>query len=356
MNTNEHESLILDGLSLSGDLPTFVNIRVHSWLKFLSIMSLGIEFKRVLRFGLCLGAVLLMSIAIARADEVHLKDGRVIVVEAVWEIGDEVCYRQGKITSRVAKTEVIKITKSKPERAASPSSNLSATESGILSSTASSAANAIGEEALSHKVSRIILKGGIQIDADAVWPADWEASDRVGYRLGKIQTFIDRGDVERVIRDVAINESKAPVSITGLRYSTGNQWLDQLISMNGEKYGVSPTLIFLVMKEESRFNHRAVSRVGARGLMQLMPGTAAKLGVRNIHDPVENVDAGARYLRTLLEMFNGDVNLALAAYNAGEGAVLKYGRRIPPYRETMNYVWRINTAYRRAMADRNDAR
>ena len=103
------------------------------------------------------------------------------------------------------------------------------------------------------------------------------------------------------------------------------------------------------MREESGFNHRAVSRAGARGLMQLMPGTAQRLGVRNIHDPFENVEAGTRYLRSLLEMFNGDVNLALAAYNAGEDAVLRYGRRIPPYRETMNYVWRINTAYRRAV-------
>ncbi|MBK7597895.1 MAG: lytic transglycosylase domain-containing protein [Acidobacteria bacterium] len=85
--------------------------------------------------------------------------------------------------------------------------------------------------------------------------------------------------------------------------------------------------------------------------MQLMPGTARRLGVRNINDPVENVDAGTRYLRTLLEMFDGDVNLALAAYNAGEDAVLRYGRRIPPYRETRNYVWRINAAYRRSMAN-----
>jgi soluble lytic murein transglycosylase-like protein len=164
-----------------------------------------------------------------------------------------------------------------------------------------------------------------------------------------MQTFVDRSEVERVIRDVTINERKNAPANPGLRYTTGSRGLDQLIAYSGDKYGLDPTLIYLVMREESGFNHRAVSRVGARGLMQLMPGTAAKLGVRNIHDPFENVDAGARYLRTLLEMFNGDVNLALAAYNAGEGAVMKYGRRIPPYRETMNYVWRINTAYRHAM-------
>jgi soluble lytic murein transglycosylase-like protein len=175
------------------------------------------------------------------------------------------------------------------------------------------------------------------------------------YRLGKMQTFIDRSEVERVVHDVTVNERKRAQQYPGLRYTTGNRGLDQLIANSADKYEIDPTLIYLVMYEESRFNHRAVSRVGARGLMQLMPGTAAKLGVRHIHDPIENVDAGARYLRTLLEMFNGDVNLALAAYNAGEGAVMKYGRRIPPYRETRNYVWRINTAYRRAMvADRNE--
>ena len=257
----------------------------------------------------------------------------------------------GKDIAWFAKTEVVRITKPKPEPAANSSSNPSGPGARILSPAGGSAGSATGDEVVSRKISRIILKDGTQIDADAfVWPAVWKDSDRVGYRLGKIQTFIDRSDVERVIRDVAINERKAPSSNSSLRYTTGHQGLDQLITSSGDKYGIDPTLIYLVMREESRFNHRAVSRAGARGLMQLMPATAAKLGVRNIHDPVENVDAGARYLRTLLEMFNGDVNLALAAYNAGEGAVLKYGRRIPPYRETTNYVWRINTAYRRAMA------
>jgi Transglycosylase SLT domain len=313
------------------------------------------KIKRVLRLCLCLGACLFLIIPVARADEPHLKDGRVIEAEEIWELGDAIWYRQGKIIASFAKTEVVRITKPKPEPAANTSPNPSLPGARILSPAGRGAGSTNGDEVVSRKISRIILKGGTQIDADAVWPADWEDSDRVGYRLGKIQTFIDRSDVERVIRDVAINERKAPSSNSSLPYTTDHQWLDQLIKSSGDKYGIDPLLIYLVMREESRFNHRAVSRAGARGLMQLMPATAAKLGVRNIHDPGENVDAGARYLRTLLEMFNGDVNLALAAYNAGEGAVLKYGRRIPPYRETTNYVWRINTAYRRAMAaDRND--
>ncbi|MGH9934849.1 MAG: lytic transglycosylase domain-containing protein [Blastocatellia bacterium] len=294
-------------------------------------MSLGFEFKRVLRFCLSLGAVLLLGFTVARADELHLKDGSVIEAEEVWEVGDAIWYRQGKIIASFAKTEVVRITKPKP--AVNPSSNTSVPSVPSVPS-------------VSRKISRIVLKGGTQIDADAVW----EDADRLGYRLGKMHAFIDRSDVERVIRDVTVSERQAAPSNSSLRYTTGHGGLDQLIASSGDKYGIDPTLIYLVMREESRFNHRAVSRVGARGLMQLMPATAARLGVRNIHDPIENVDAGARYLRTLLEMFNGDVNLALAAYNAGEGAVLKYGRRIPPYRETMNYVWRINTAYRRAMA------
>jgi len=309
-------------------------------------MSLGFEFKWALRFCLSLGAGFLMSFATARADELHLKDGRVVEAEEVWEVSDVIWYRQGKIIASFAKTEVVRITRPKPA-APNPTANPALGPGARISSPADGPAGSEnGDTGMSRRISRIVLKGGTQIDADAVW----ENADRVGYRLGKMQALIDRSDVERVIRDVTISEQKAPSSNSSSRYTTGHQGLDQLIAYSGDKYGIDPTLIYLVMREESRFNHRAVSRAGARGLMQLMPGTAAKLGVRNIHDPVENVDAGARYLRTLLEMFNGDVNLALAAYNAGEGAVLRYGRRIPPYRETMNYVWRINTAYRRAMA------
>ncbi|MGH9803435.1 MAG: lytic transglycosylase domain-containing protein, partial [Blastocatellia bacterium] len=168
---------------------------------------------------------------------------------------------------------------------------------------------------------------------------------------GQMQTHVERSEVVKLMTglEVADNAPAVPSDVS-LRFSTGNRGLDGLIVYNATKYGVDPLLIYLVMREESGFNHRAVSRVGARGLMQLMPATAARLGVRNIHDPVENVGAGTRYLRSLIDMFGGDINLALAGYNAGEGAVFKYGRRIPPYSETVNYVWRINTAYRRAVA------
>jgi soluble lytic murein transglycosylase-like protein len=99
------------------------------------------------------------------------------------------------------------------------------------------------------------------------------------------------------------------------------------------------------MHRESSFKKFALSHKGARGLMQLMPATAARLGVRDIFDPRQNIEGGVKYMRILLNMFDGDVRLALAGYNAGEGAVLKYGRSVPPYRETQEYVRRISQRY-----------
>ena len=101
------------------------------------------------------------------------------------------------------------------------------------------------------------------------------------------------------------------------------------------------------MKQESSFNAQAISYKGARGLMQLMPATAARFGVRDIFDPAQNIEGGARYLRFLLDTFKGDVELALAGYNAGENAVARYGNQIPPYRETQDYVRKISAHYAR---------
>jgi soluble lytic murein transglycosylase-like protein len=104
-------------------------------------------------------------------------------------------------------------------------------------------------------------------------------------------------------------------------------------------------LLYAIMHRESAFKKHAVSYKGARGLMQLMPATARRFGVTNIFDPRQNIDAGARYMNFLLNLFDGSVPLALAGYNAGEGAVLKYGRRVPPYSETREYVRRIGERY-----------
>jgi|GEM_PF-207701 len=128
-------------------------------------------------------------------------------------------------------------------------------------------------------------------------------------------------------------------------FSTGDSKVDALIVGAGRRHGVDPMLVYAVMHRESSFKRMAISHKGASGLMQLMPATARRFGVRNIFDPAENVEAGTRYLRWLLNTFGGDVRLALAGYNAGEGAVMKYGWRVPPYRETQEYVRRITERY-----------
>ena len=128
-------------------------------------------------------------------------------------------------------------------------------------------------------------------------------------------------------------------------FTTGNAQVDGYITESATRHGLDPLLIYSVMHQESSFKQRAISHKGARGLMQLMPGTAARFGVTNIFDPKQNIDAGSRYMKWLLNRFQGNLSLALAGYNAGEGAVDKYGWRIPPYAETQEYVRRISRRY-----------
>jgi soluble lytic murein transglycosylase-like protein len=127
--------------------------------------------------------------------------------------------------------------------------------------------------------------------------------------------------------------------------TTGNPKYDELIAISAARNGVDPNLITAVMRQESGFHQNARSYKGATGLMQLMPGTAARFGVTNIFDPAQNIEGGARYLRFLLDSFNGDVDLTLAGYNAGEHAVMNSGYKIPRYRETQNYVRSISARY-----------
>ena len=178
---------------------------------------------------------------------------------------------------------------------------------------------------------------------------------RVEFEKGEKELADARAKVEDVAKQIAAANRPAPVmtadvgalmgSPSSLAWSTGNSRIDGLIRQYGAQYGVDPYLIYCLMSQESSFVTSATSYKGAQGLMQLMPGTAARYGVTNPYDVAQNIKGGTRYLKDLLQMFNGRVDLALAGYNAGEGAVMKYGNTIPPYSETRNYVRLILKRY-----------
>ena len=164
----------------------------------------------------------------------------------------------------------------------------------------------------------------------------------------KVRILVKTG--RKIVYNDGVGE-KRPVLA---RRSTDDGWLaarlsrpseyDHLINQAASNHSLDPRLVKAVALVESGFNASAVSPKGARGLMQLMPATARGNGVRNVHDPAENIAGGTRYLSKLLDLFDGNLEKSLAAYNAGEGAVARYGG-IPPYAETRDYVRKALTAY-----------
>jgi soluble lytic murein transglycosylase-like protein len=160
-----------------------------------------------------------------------------------------------------------------------------------------------------------------------------------------------RAKVDEAQNQIAAANKSAPIvsemnSVQSeAAWTTRNITVDNLVRYYGKKYGVDPYLIFCLMSQESKFSTIATSPKGAQGLMQLMPATAARYGVANPYDIAQSIMGGTRYLKDLLQMFNGRIDLALAGYNAGENAVIKHGYTVPPYEETRNYVRLITARY-----------
>jgi soluble lytic murein transglycosylase-like protein len=160
---------------------------------------------------------------------------------------------------------------------------------------------------------------------------------------GVYRVQFNGGSAEIAAADVVAIEPEE-IFVAAPRLPLAEAPFGELIRKAAEKYEVDPDLVFSVVAAESNFNPRAVSHRNARGLMQLLPETARRFGVKDIFDPEQNINAGTRFLRDLLKQYRGDLALTLAAYNAGPGAVQRYGR-VPPYNETIAYVRAIRKTY-----------
>jgi hypothetical protein len=283
----------------------------------------------------------------AQTEQIRLKlaDGSYMTVDDAWESPQGVWYRRGGLSHLLPKDKVKGIERTTPSAAApAPSPTTSNNDDDHFEVPEMMVAKAPSNNGVYDQPAWIYLKGGARVEADSAT----QSPAGVWYKRGAMSIFIDATRVDRIELEAPGTVAQAGKKERG--WSTGRAGLDSLIRQNGYKYNVDPYLIFLVMEQESHFNTYAVSPKGARGLMQLMPGTGSRFGVRRPHDPAQNISGGTRYLRELLNRFNNRVDLVLASYNAGEGAVAKFGNKVPPYTETRNYVKKISKQYKRTTA------
>jgi Zn-finger nucleic acid-binding protein len=291
-------------------------------------------------FVAILFVVLCSSYAFAQEQiRIKLANGSYMEVDEAAETPQGVWYRRCNMSNLLPKEKVKKIERTTPPPPEAPEAK--STNDDDHFEVAEVVAETPKKYGNYDQPTWIYLKGGARVEAESAN----ESPAGVWYKRGSMDIFIDRSRIDRIEL-----EDPATVALSGKKasgWSTGRAGLDKLIRVNGSKYNVDPYLIFLVMEQESHFNTHALSPKGARGLMQLMPGTAARFGVRRAHDPAQNISGGTRYLRELLNRFNNRVDLVLASYNAGEGAVAKFGNRVPPYQETRNYVKKISKRYKR---------
>ena len=295
---------------------------------------------------ICLILFLCAGQAQSQTEQIRLKlaDGSYMQVDDAWESPQGVWYRRGGLSHLLPKEKVKGIERTTPNAAPAPSPTATTNDDDHFEVPEMAVAKAPSNSGVYDEPSWIYLKGGARVEADSAT----QSPAGVWYKRGAMSIFIDAARVDRI--EVEDQPAVAQAGKKASGWSTGRPGLDSLIRQNGYKYNVDPYLIFLVMEQESHFNTYAVSPKGARGLMQLMPGTGARLGVRRPHDPAQNISGGTRYLRELLNRFNNRVDLVLASYNAGEGAVAKFGNRVPPYQETRNYVKKISKQYKRTIA------
>lgn len=198
----------------------------------------------------------------------------------------------------------------------------------------------------------ILLATCVPVRADYVVLRNGARLNVTGYEIlgNRYRLHVQGGVAEVPVADIVAIEPEE-IFEPSTEPLTDKTPFQKLIRDAAARYNLDPTLIHSVISIESNFNPKAVSRKNARGLMQLMPRTAELMGVKDSFDPAQNIDGGSRYLSDLLKKYKNDLTLALAAYNAGPDSVDKYGRRVPPYLETMKYVQRITKTYAKLKAD-----